>query len=486
MNNQNNFGRFNYSNPNGNSNGSESFSNQNRQIMNNLYNNNQNNSESNQSESQKKEMQLENEIRDHLKCYICLTKVNKPAMCKYCKKICCKPCIDRWLLNHHFCGICKHEITQQDMILLPFLDDMSTYFIDNIDNHPKHNPNNNQNQNNIGRKKNNNVNNNNNESENNKEICQKHITKIDYYCIQCNKYFCSNCLVFFSEEGKKHQNHLVLPLAKMNDLGIKEAINQYKKLPQTKNSIEHLISLINMRIKENEIKTENTKNFINQIRDFYLSKIEDNTRELKTILTKLTSQKDSIETSINSIPNGFSNIVNRNDFVQGNIVSKELKKFNRIDENLENEIKEKSDINPKLLIENYETNLLEISIPYGGQYNEGLDIVHLKIDIIPNYPSTLIMRYLQGQIYISLCVDIDAPLNTFTYPKFYSYIIFKNLKYGAQLVNLNQSLFQENRGNFGRIRQQINSTQFDANQFVFLGGDDKKVRLKLYIIKTYQ
>ena len=503
-NNQNMFGMFNSSNQNGNSNGGESFnpsypmnenpsyfSGQNLRNMN-KNNNNQNNSQSNQSESMKKEIQLENEIRDHLKCYICLSKVNKPAMCKFCKKICCLPCINKWLLNHHFCGMCKHLITQQDMIPLPFLDDMSTYFIANIDNHPKHNQNNiNQNQNNIEMKNNikKNISHKNqqniNEDDGNKDKCQTHNAKIDYYCIQCNKYYCSNCLVFFSEEGKKHQNHLVLPLAKMNNLGIKEAINQYKQLPKTKNILDHLIDLIKMRLKENEIKTENTKNYLKLIEALYLSKIEDNTKELKAILTNLMSQKDSIETSINSIPNGFSNIVDRNDFVQGSIVSKDLQKLNRVNENLESEIKEKSEINPKLYIENYETDLLEIDIPYGGQYNEGLELANCKLDIIPNYPSKLIMKYLQGKIYISFCVDIDAPLNAPNYPQFYSYIVFKNLKYGSQLLNLpNQTLFQENRNE--RKRQQINSNEFEANQFLILGGNERKIRLKLFIIKTYK
>ena len=90
-------------------------------------------------EAQKKENQLEDEIRDHLKCYICLGKVFKPKMCRYCKKICCSACIDQWLQDHSFCGICKHNVSSQDMISVPFIDDMSTFFINNIDNQKKKN-----------------------------------------------------------------------------------------------------------------------------------------------------------------------------------------------------------------------------------------------------------------------------------------------------------------------------------------------------------
>ena len=454
----------------------------------------QNNSESNQSESMKKEEELENQIRDHLKCYICLTKVMKPKMCKFCKKICCESCIDKWLLNHDYCGICKHNVTQQDMITLPFLDDMSTYFINNIDSHPKNHPN----INNINKEiNNNNINSQSLQNKNNlnkkedKNICPKHKSKIDYYCIQCNKYFCSNCLVFFSDEGQKHKNHLILQIAKMNNLGIREAVNEYKKLPETKNVLDHLIGLINLKIKENEIKKANTTNFMNYIKDLYLKKIDENTGELNKMLVNLKTQKDSIENSINSIPNGFNNIVNSNDYVQGGIVSKELKKMNVIDDNLENEIKEKSKISPKLFVENYETELLEIEIPYAGQYIEGLDFFEHKIDIIPNFPSKLILKYLQGKIYISFCVDIDLPLNAPYYPKFYTYVILKNQKYGVEFINLSNQSFpqdfvmKENRYESRRIRQQTNSNEIEAQQFLFLGGNDKKVRLKAYIIKSF-
>ena len=54
----------------------------------------------------KKENELEEQIKDHLKCYICLCQVTKPKMCMYCKRICCEQCINKWLENHSFCGIC--------------------------------------------------------------------------------------------------------------------------------------------------------------------------------------------------------------------------------------------------------------------------------------------------------------------------------------------------------------------------------------------
>ena len=316
----------------------------------------------------------------------------------------------------------KKHVTLKDMITLPFLDDMSTFFIKNIDSHPKNFPNiNNQNQEN--KEINNIINENNlniiNEKEINKDLCQKHKTKIDYYCVQCDNYFCSNCLVFFNEEGKKHNNHLIIQIQKMNDLGIKEAINEYKKLPKTKKAIENLMDLINLKLKENKIKKAEFENFLNLIKNLYFEKIDETSNDLKTILDKLKSQKDTIENCINSVPNGFNNIINNNDHAQGYIVSKDLKKYNRLNNDLEDEIIEKSKISPKLFFENYETELLEIDVPFGGQYNEGFEIANYKIDIMPGFPSRLILKYLQNQIYISFCMDIDLLLNAINYPKFY-------------------------------------------------------------------
>lgn len=50
--------------------------------------------ESNQNESIE-EKKLENQIREHLKCYICLAKVKNPVMCKFCNKLSCRSCINK-------------------------------------------------------------------------------------------------------------------------------------------------------------------------------------------------------------------------------------------------------------------------------------------------------------------------------------------------------------------------------------------------------
>ena len=460
------------------------------------YSNSMRNRSQEMSKNLKKEREIEAKVRQNLKCYICLTKVIKPKMCKYCKKISCERCINKWMETHNYCGFCKKNLNPQDLISLPFLDDMSKYFINNIDSYPKNNQYNDpSNMNNVNKNiqysnPNNNVNikGTNNNSQN-KVICPIHNNKIEYYCVQCDKYFCSNCLVFFGEETKKHKNHLIIPASKINNLSLKEAIKEYKKLFVTQNIIDKYIDLCKVKIRENKIKQGEIANFMNLIRDLYIKKIEENLNDLKLFMNNLKNLREQIENKIASIPNGFNNIINNNDYAQGHIVSEDLRKINNIDANIEYYLKQKIKISPKLFLDNYESDYIEFSLPFSGQYNEGIEVFKKRLNIIPGFPSTILLKYLQNKIFISLSVDIGLNLNDPRYPKFFTYITFKYGKDNLDVMNLSNQSFPQTfpiqRGIQGQIRQQINSFSFDAKQFINLGGNDKTIKMKLFVIKYH-
>jgi hypothetical protein len=85
----------------------------------------------------KKDNELKEQLKDHFKCYICLEKVKKPKMCPYCKRNSCERCIYQWIETHSNCGICKHYLSKNDLIEIPFLDEMSSFFMKDIDNKEK-------------------------------------------------------------------------------------------------------------------------------------------------------------------------------------------------------------------------------------------------------------------------------------------------------------------------------------------------------------
>ena len=451
------------------------------------YSYNMRNRNQDMSKNLKKEREVEQNIRDNLKCHLCLTKVIEPKMCKYCKKISCENCTNKWMKTHNYCGFCKKNLKPQDLISLPFLGDMSAYFVNNVDSYPKYNQ---YNSPNIMKNINKNTQSlNPNNKTQNRDICPIHNNKIEYYCVQCDKYFCSNCLVFFGEETKKHKNHLIIPASKINNLSLQEPVKEFKKLYDTKNIIDNYIGLCKEKLKENQVKQGEIANFMNFIRDIYIKEIEKNSQEIKLLLNNLTNLREQIENKIVSIPNGFNNIINSNDCVQGHILSEDLKKINQIDTNIEYYIKEKSKVNPKLFLSNYESDYLEFCLPFNGQYYEGYEFFKKRLNIIPGFPSTILLKYLQNKIFISFSVDIALSLNDPKYPKFFTYVTFKSGKDRFEFINLSNQSFPQDYplqgSNQRQIRQQMNSFSFEPTQLISLGENGKIIKMKIFVIKYF-
>ena len=183
-----------------------------------------------------------------------------------------------------------------------------------------------------------------------RNICQKHNIKYEYYCIQCNNYYCSKCLIFFGEESNSHQKHFFLRTEKMNNLVIKEVINEYQKLTETKNKLEYFIELCNLKLKENIKKICELEDNKNTTKKLQTEKLDENFENLQLILNNLKNHKESIENAINFIPNRFNNILIENDHVQANMISEELKRLNKIYDNIEDVIKGKLKSQPKLIL----------------------------------------------------------------------------------------------------------------------------------------
>ena len=459
-------------------------------------------------EEMKKEKELEEQIRDSLKCYICLSKVSKPKMCNYCKRICCEVCINKWLENHSFCGICKRHITSQDMITLPFLDDMSQYFINNIDNQNKKNMINNQKLSNVNNKNKygkplNNIDNNictisevdqGDElsfREDKNILCPEHRNKIDYYCIQCNKFFCSQCLIFFGPEKDKHKDHLIVQISKLDDLGVNQALDEYTKLPETKNEINNLIGLYNFKRRENKIKKYEIIKFLDLIKDLYIKKINDETNELKASLNKAMQQKIKIENNINSFSSEINQLLknNKNNDKQNNNINQiqilqSLRMMNNTNQNLNIEIKEKLKNSPKLFIENYQTEFFELPIFGLNQINNnGVLLESNYFTNIPNYPYKLIILRQNLKIIVSIIVDMNAHYNSLNYPIFHTSILFKHNGYGLEFVNLNIQTNPQNQPIENKLI--INSIELDAEKFEYLLNNEGKICLKILILKTF-
>ena len=479
-------------------------------------------------EDQKKENQLEDEIRDHLKCYICLSKVFKPKMCRYCKKICCAKCIDKWLEDHSFCGICKHDLSPQDMISVPFLDDMSTFFINNIDNPkkkfldnsrttikrpgeniipgPRDNINNSKkipklnfvNRPNINININNNLENNLSNIENevneteedelDENICQEHGENISYYCIQCDKYFCSKCLVFFGAEQQKHKNHYIVPASKINDLGVSQAIKEYKKLGETKEKIKNVIGLINMIKKEKDIKKYEILNTLDLIREYNKIKMDEELKKYQDIISYVKTEKNNIEQQSKSLPNELSYILDQNDINKANEINNKIISLNnKIPPQMYLQLQEQGYQSQNIYIENFQTDFIQKRLNINEELNNNCEIINIPISLIPHHSANFSINYSNGIFRINFIVSVNDDINSAKYPIYNTYIIFRGMGYSMEFITLKNEFFEkkrkkENLNGLNR-REQINTVNIEKDKFLYLCDNQYQIQFKICVVK---
>ena len=487
-------------------------------------------------EDQKKENQLEDEIRDHLKCYICLSKVFRPKMCRYCKKICCANCIDKWLEDHTFCGICKHDLSPQDMISVPFLDDMSTFFINNIDNQKKkmidnsrttikrngekiisgpnnlfNNPKKIQKLNfmnrpniniNISNNLSNNIDNNmdNNisnieeeanmteENELDENVCPEHGENISYYCIQCDKYFCSKCLVFFGNEQQKHKNHFIVQASKINDLGVTQAIKEYKKLGETKEKLKNVIGLINMLNKEKEIKKYEMINIINFIREYNQIRMNEDLNKYQNLINCARREKQNIENQTKSLPNEINNIIERNDINKANEILNRISSLNNnVHPQYYSQIRAPNYQSQNINIENFQTDFICKRLNISEELNDNCEIINIPINLIPHHSCNFCINYSHGKFGIYFSVGVRDDINSPNYPIYNTYIIFRGLGYSLEFVTLKNEFLEkkrknENVNNLNR-REQINTIEIEKDKFLYLCDNQYQINFKICVVR---
>ena len=439
-------------------------------------------------------------------------------------------CIDRWLQDHTFCGICKHQVTAGDMISIPFLDGMSTFFINKIDNQEKKHldkykttvlskgpklipgqglmKNNSKNLAHINLMNSPNINININSIDNNlvyneetseindteeneidENICSEHGDHIGYYCIQCDKYYCGKCLVFFGEETKKHQNHFIVQASKINDLGVTEAIKEYKKLGETKNKLSELIGRINLLKKEKEIKKYEIINIIDLIRKYNKIKMEEEKVKYQNINSCLRSAKQNLENMNMTLPNELNFVLSQNDINKAQEIFNKLNMMNKntnlISSQILPQINEQSYQSQNYLIETFKTDYITKKLNISSELNDNCEIINIPINLIPFHTSNLCINYSNGNFKIYLVVNTRDNINSPKYPLFSAYIIFKGLGYSLEFLTMNNEYLEKKfrNENIGNAREQINKVELDKDKFLFLCDNNYKITFKICLVK---
>lgn len=422
---------------------------------------------------QKDDKEVENSIRAFLKCSLCFSKVVQPKICIICHTAFCQSCINKWLQKKPLCPNCKSKASSDDMISLPILNDFSLYFINNIDNQVKDGKSNNSEENidELSEGETEIIN-----QENEIKTCPKHNKKIDYCCVHCNKYLCSNCLVYFEKEAKIHKDHYIIQESKIKDLGLEEAILEYSKLSLNRNLLDKLITMCDNQIQENNIRKDETIKTLNRANESFIKKIDKDSTTIEKYQNDLDTEKEKLYNSLNNISNGIVNMINsnnNNDYSQIEFLKEELQNLNNI--KIENQNVGAENINLRLNMESYETEYLEFDLPFSGQIKDGSVILNTNIGIIDGSHDNFIIKYDNQKVKMTFSIDIDIPFNDISYPSFHINIIFK----GSKSLAYREFPFPKNEK-----KKLIYNENMSVSEFLSLFGESKKIVFKFYIIKT--
>ena len=304
---------------------------------------------------------LSNDLEDEMKCCICLNRYNDPLLCPYCHHFFCRKCILKWFdENKNNCVYCRKEMDIQSFIeisafrkILPFLELLKENNNDYFSNKLKNNINkviikcSNKIHEKIEEKgekgekdeKGNKDNSKKDEINEIKDIENKDIDnfndiKADYYCFNCKKPFCSDCICLNDDyiDCEHNNDHFVFNIELLNDMKLFDLL--YEK---ENNKTTEILEKMNEEIKE-EINILNKKKsnillFIEYIKNTYIELIEININKLKEIFKENEEEINNIKNKfdeINTFINNLKSDENIRDIKNVGEIDNYLRIFNNI------------------------------------------------------------------------------------------------------------------------------------------------------------
>ena len=411
----------------------------------------------------KKSDEMKIEIKDALTCFICTAKVLDPVMCPKCKRMVCSKCIKKWFdENHNKCPFCQTQSSFENMISLPFMNDLSEYFIKEIDNKEnkkkdikeinkiidededinsnsfKDNINNDNKSlsktqiisNKFDIKENNSISNENNFNQwsniKRGDICPKHKNEIiEYYCLNCNTKHCSKCLVIMSEDSKIHKDHKIISIEQKNKFNLDEVKEEINNLVNVLDQIKEYKNNLDKDNKIIEKITEFMTKIMDEYKNFYIKKSQDKKTNLDEKLQIIQNQLTKINNIRNSYIESFNNFIERNDENGFKDYLEKIKEFKNT-----NEFKYPNNynicFNPNLKL--YETDFIDIDI------NENDDTIGEMNFYVDGIEKPLLLK-LNGETIDEILINIQIESDKLGDEKdrYFALLLFKK---NTNIINL--------------------------------------------------
>ena len=330
------------------------------------------------------ESQNEKKVKEIITCPICCSIVKTPYSCPKCQTFICKECliIHYTEKNKVYCPKCRTQVRYDEFSPMPIIDNVSNFFIKNQNEQ--------NNEINLDFEY---------EDKDNKNIfCDKHGYELIFYCLDCEKNLCGECIESFNNKKNIHENHNVYQIKDLKKYNLFEPIKKYQELIKDKNNYNEYLNKCDYNINYlnciEEIRQKHLEEFHNMIDEKMRKLVEEKEKKKE----KIIQEKKKLEEIYPPLNILLNKILDENNDEEFNIIKNKIKNFNNNSNNIESSIILSSKEIKVLSIDLFESkqiifdNILKIPINEISEEKECI-VSNIKITTSINYSTNEKIRF---------------------------------------------------------------------------------------------
>ena len=280
-------------------------------------------------------------------------------------------------------------------------------------------------------------------------MCEKHNYEVLFFCIECNKRLCGECIETFNKKKNEHSSHSVYNIKDLEKYHLFKPIDLYQKLIKKKNEYNEYIDKCDLNLNYLNILEEIRKKHLNQFQQFIKKKFETIIQNKEIIKKKISQRKTQLENEFPSLNILLNEILNKNE--DEGIQKLKSKIQNYKNHNFLHNEESKSIISKEinvLSIDLFESKKFNIEINKNDEDTLGekqLTISDLKVDFT-------MFKTIQGKVTFKITITQQDELNITS--KFFVAIIINN--YNQKLDKLLLNEISSNNGSFYHFSELYN------------------------------
>jgi predicted Zn-ribbon and HTH transcriptional regulator len=285
-------------------------------------------------------------------------------------------------------------------------------------------------------------------------------------------------LIFLDESAKIHENHSVIPIKLLENKNVKDTIDEYKKLFISKENVDNLIKLCNLKLKEMEIEKNQLINNLDLATRNIFDKIDVKILNVRNKYIGIKAKNEELTWALETTPIALQNIVKTKDYGQNEKIYEHLNNIKKGLKNTEYISNNNNILNTNIknnCVESFTSEEFEFELPYNGKYVDKKIIFVKKLDnLIPENECHISLKYDSDHICFNVRIINNKKKINQDKVKYYGYIIIRNQKYDCEFIVMEDKI---------SIDMHILNIQFSSNHFISFKDENNKIRFKIYIMK---